>query len=72
MDDEMVQALKAAVRQTLLVAGIGLLFLGSATLGLAMSDPARVPDTEQGVVWLAVGVLLTVFSRLAPPPTSAF
>ena len=68
----MVQALKAAVRQTLLVAGIGLMLLGSATLGIAMFDPARVPGVDQGFVWLAVGVLLTVFSRLAPPPTSVF
>jgi hypothetical protein len=72
MDDEMVQALKAAVRQTLLVAGIGLMLLGSATLGTAMSDLVRVPGAGQGFVWLVVGVLLTVFSRLAPPPTSAF
>jgi hypothetical protein len=71
MDDEMVQALKAAVRQTLLVAGIGLMLLGSATLGIAMSDPARIPGAGRGFVWL-VGALLTVFSRPAPPPTSAF
>jgi hypothetical protein len=71
MDDEMVQALKAAVRQTLLVAGIGLMLLGSATLGTAMSDLVRVPGAGRGFVWL-VGVLLTVFSRPAPPPTSAF
>ena len=71
MNDEVVQALKAAVKQTLLVAGIGLLLLGAATVGLAMADPAHVPGAGQGVVWLTVGAFLTVLSRLAPPPTSA-
>ena len=72
MDHEIVQALKAAVKQTLLVAGVGLLIVGLATVGLAMSDSARVPGTAQGLVWLAAGTLLTVFSRLAPPPTSGY
>ena len=69
MDDDVIQALKAAVKQTLLVAGLGLLLLGSATLWLAMFDPAHVPGADQGFVWLTVGTLLTVFSRLAPPPS---
>ncbi len=71
MTDDVVQALKAAMKQTLLVAGVGLLLLGSATMGLAMVDPGRPPGTAQGLVWLGVGALLVVFSRLAPPPTSS-
>lgn len=57
------------MKHTLMVAGVGLLLLGSATMGLAMADP-DAPGLAQGFVWLGVGALLLVFSRLAPPPTS--
>ena len=69
MTDNVIQALKAAVKQTLSLAAIGLLVLGSTTVGLAMVDVARTYN-EQGIAWLAVGALLMVFSRLAPPPTA--
>jgi len=72
MNYDAIQALKAAVAGTLLVAGLGLLLAGAVTLLLGISDPSRDSAIAQGSVWLAVGAILTVFSRLVPPPVSQF
>jgi len=57
MDDEMVQALKAAVRQTLLVAGIGLLFPRVGDSGLVARRGGSVDPVQPSRAATDVGVL---------------
>jgi hypothetical protein len=69
MNHHAAQALKVAVARTLLVAGVGLLLVGAALVGLGFFERSEGSDIAQGLAWAFVGAVLTTFSQLVPPPT---
>ena len=69
MDHHAAQALRVAVAQTLLVAGVGLLLVGATSVGLGLFGAREGSGIAQGLVWASGGAVLTAFSQLVPPPT---
>ena len=64
------QAVKAAAISMLRLTGSALLLIGLATATLAAVDSTRATHLAQGLVWMIVGGVLTVFAQLVPRPES--
>ena len=68
MDDDHVQAIKAAARQTLLLAGLLVAALGIVQVGSGVADPARALRVPYGFAQIAAAIVLVGLSRLVPRP----